>query len=231
MTGNMTALLYDASTWVLPVLFAITLHEASHGYVAWRLGDDTAYRLGRVTFNPLKHVDPFGTVILPALLFMTSGFLFGWAKPVPVNFGRLNRPRRDMVLVAAAGPASNLVLAAVSALGFHLLPFASETLGAWLKQALEVSVFINLVLAVLNMLPLPPLDGGRVAVGLLPRALAMLLARLERWGLLILIGGLFLLPMLGRQIGLNLDVFRWLILEPISWLWPIFDAISGHELG
>jgi Zn-dependent protease len=231
LTGDMTSLIYDASTLVLPVLFAITLHEASHGYVAWRLGDDTAYRLGRVTFNPLKHVDPFGTVILPALLFMTSGFLFGWAKPVPVNFGRLNRPRRDMVLVAAAGPASNLVLAAVSALGFHLLPFASETLGAWLKQALEVSVFINLVLAVLNMLPLPPLDGGRVAVGLLPRALAMLLARLERWGLLILIGGLFLLPMLGRQIGLNLDVFRWLILEPISWLWPIFDAISGHELG
>ncbi len=227
----MTSLIYDASTWVLPVLFAITLHEASHGYVAWRLGDDTAYRLGRVSFNPLRHVDPFGTVILPALLFMTGGFLFGWAKPVPVNFGRLNQPRRDMVLVAAAGPASNLVLAAISALGFHLLPFASETLGAWLKQALEVSVFINLVLAVLNMLPLPPLDGGRVAVGLLPRALAMLLARLERWGLLILIGGLFLLPMLGRQIGLNLDVFRWLILEPISWLWPIFDAISGHELG
>ncbi len=227
----MTSLIYDASTLVLPVLFAITLHEASHGYVAWRRGDDTAYRLGRVTFNPLKHVDPFGTVILPAMLFMAGGLLFGWAKPVPVNFGRLNRPRRDMVLVAAAGPASNLVLAAVSALGFHLLPFASETLGAWLKQALEVSVFINLVLAVLNMLPLPPLDGGRVAVGLLPRALAMLLARLERWGLLILIGGLFLLPMLGRQIGLNLDVFRWLILEPISWLWPIFDAISGHELG
>ena len=197
----MAALLYDASTWVLPVLFAITLHEASHGYVAWRLGDDTAYRLGRVTFNPLKHVDPFGTVVLPALLFITGGFLFGWAKPVPVNFGRLNRPRRDMVLVAAAGPASNLVLAAISALGFHLLPFASETLGNWLADALGKSILINLVLAVLNMLPLPPLDGGRVAVGLLPRALALPLARLERWGLLILIAGLFLVPMLGRQIS------------------------------
>ena len=231
MTGDFTALLYDASTWVLPVLFAITLHEASHGYVAWRLGDDTAYRLGRVTFNPLKHVDPFGTVVLPALLFMAGGFLFGWAKPVPVNFGRLNQPRRDMVLVAAAGPASNLVLAAVSALGFHLLPFTPETLGTWLADALGKSILINLVLAVLNMLPLPPLDGGRVAVGLLPRALALPLARLERWGLLILIGGLFLLPMLGRQIGLDLDLFHWLIGVPVNWLLPFFAAMAGLELG
>ena len=224
-------MLYEASTWVLPVLFAITLHEASHGYVAWRLGDDTAYRMGRVTFNPLRHVDPFGTVILPAMLFMTGGILFGWAKPVPVNFGRLNRPRRDMVLVAAAGPASNLVLATVSALGFHLIPFASVTLGTWLGDALGKSILINLVLAVLNMLPLPPLDGGRVAVGLLPRSLAEPLARLERWGLLILIGGLFLLPILGRQIGLDLDLFHWLIWLPVSLLWPIFAALAGIELG
>ena len=231
MTGDMAALLYDASTWVLPVLFAITLHEASHGYVAWRLGDDTAYRMGRVTFNPLKHVDPFGTVVLPALLFITGGFLFGWAKPVPVNFKRLNRPRRDMVLVAAAGPASNLVLAAISALGFHLLPFASETLGNWLADALGKSILINLVLAVLNMLPLPPLDGGRVAVGLLPRALALPLARLERWGLLILIAALFLVPMLGRQIGVNIDLFHWLIWVPVSWLLPLFAGLAGLELG
>ena len=231
MAGDFSALLYDASTWVLPVLFAITLHEASHGYVAWRLGDDTAYRMGRVTFNPLKHVDPFGTVVLPVMLFIAGGFLFGWAKPVPVNFGRLNRPRRDMVLVAAAGPASNLVLAAISALGFHLLPFASEALGAWLADALGKSILINLVLAVLNMLPLPPLDGGRVAVGLLPRALAVPLARLERLGLLILIGGLFLLPMLGRQIGLDLDLFHWLIWVPVEWLLPLFAAIAGLELG
>lgn len=227
----MASLLYEASTWVLPVLFAITLHEAAHGYVAWRLGDDTAYRLGRVTFNPFRHVDPFGTVVLPALLFITGGFLFGWAKPVPVNFGRLHQPRRDMVLVAAAGPASNLALATVSALGFHLLPFASATLGQWLGDALGKSILINLVLAVLNMLPLPPLDGGRVAVGLLPRALAVPLARLERWGLLILIGGLFLLPMLGREIGVNLDLFHWLIWVPVSWLLPIFAALAGLKLG
>jgi Zn-dependent protease len=227
----MTSVLYEASTWVLPVLFAITLHEASHGYVAWRLGDDTAYRMGRVTFNPLKHVDPFGTVVLPIMLFIAGGVLFGWAKPVPVNFGRLNRPRRDMVLVAAAGPASNLVLATISALGFHLLPFASETLANWLASALYKSILINLVLAVLNMLPLPPLDGGRVAVGLLPRSLAIPLARLERWGLLILIGGLFLLPMLGRQIGVDLDLFHWLIWVPVSLLWPIFAALAGLNMG
>lgn len=227
----MTSVLYEASTWVLPVLFAITLHEASHGYVAWRLGDDTAYRMGRVTFNPLRHVDPFGTVVLPIMLFIAGGVLFGWAKPVPVNFGRLNRPRRDMVLVAAAGPASNLVLATISALGFHLLPFASETLANWLASALYKSILINLVLAVLNMLPLPPLDGGRVAVGLLPRSLAIPLARLERWGLLILIGGLFLLPMLGRQIGVDLDLFHWLIWVPVSLLWPIFAALAGLNMG
>ncbi len=227
----MTSVLYEASTWVLPVLFAITLHEASHGYVAWRLGDDTAYRMGRVTFNPLKHVDPFGTVVLPIMLFIAGGVLFGWAKPVPVNFGRLNRPRRDMVLVAAAGPASNLVLATISALGFHLLPFASATLGNWLADALGKSILINLVLAVLNMLPLPPLDGGRVAVGLLPRSLAVPFARLERWGLLILIGGLFLLPLLGREIGVDLDLFHWVIWVPVSWLLPIFAALAGLELG
>jgi Zn-dependent protease len=231
MGGDLSGILYDASTWVVPVLLAITLHEASHGYVAWRLGDDTAYRLGRVTFNPLKHVDPFGTIILPTVLFITGGFLFGWAKPVPVAFGRLRRPRRDMILVAAAGPGSNLVLAAVSALAIHLLPFASPVLAAWLYQALVKSILINLILAVFNMLPLPPLDGGRVAVGLLPRPLALRLARLERWGLFIIIGAVFLLPWLGRRLGIDLGIFYWLILTPVSWLWSIFDVLSGNVLG
>ncbi len=231
MGGDLSGILYDASTWVVPVLLAITLHEASHGYVAWRLGDDTAYRLGRVTFNPLKHVDPFGTIILPIVLFITGGFLFGWAKPVPVAFGRLRRPRRDMILVAAAGPGSNLVLAAVSALAIHLLPFASPVLAAWLYQALVKSILINLILAVFNMLPLPPLDGGRVAVGLLPRPLALRLARLERWGLFIIIGAVFLLPWLGRRLGIDLGIFYWLILTPVSWLWSIFDVLSGNVLG
>ena len=231
MGGDFSGILYDASTWVVPVLLAITLHEASHGYVAWRLGDDTAYRLGRVTFNPFKHVDPFGTVILPTVLFITGGFIFGWAKPVPVAFGRLRHPRRDMILVAAAGPASNLALATVSALAIHLVTFASPVLAAWLIKTLFHSILINLVLAVLNMLPLPPLDGGRVAVGLLPRPLAQRLARLERWGLLILIGGLFVLPFLGDKVGLDLDLFRWLILAPISWLWPRSASETDREIG
>ncbi len=229
--GDISGLLYEASTWVLPVLLAITLHEASHGFVASRLGDDTALRLGRVTFNPLKHVDPFGTVALPLLLFLTGGFLFGWAKPVPVNFARLHPRRLGMILVAAAGPASNLLLAAVSALAFHLVPLASPAVGAWLGDTLSKSILINLVLAVLNMLPLPPLDGGRVLVGLLPVALARPIARLERWGLLILIAGLFLLPMLGRQIGVDLDLFHWLIWVPVSWMLPLFAALAGFELG
>jgi Zn-dependent protease len=231
MDGDFSGILYDASTWVVPVLLAITLHEASHGYVAWRLGDDTAYRLGRVTFNPFKHVDLFGTVILPTVLFILGGFLFGWAKPVPVAFGRLRHPRRDMILVAAAGPGSNLVLATASALAMHLLAFGSPVLAAWLYQALAKSILINLILAVFNMLPLPPLDGGRVAVGLLPRPLALRLARLERWGLFIIIGAVFLLPMLGRRLGIDLNFFYWLILTPVSWLWTIFDVLSGNVLG
>ncbi len=228
MGFEVAELIYTASTWVIPVLFAITLHEAAHGYVAWRLGDDTAYRLGRVTFNPFRHVDPFGTIILPALLLLIRApFLFGWAKPVPVHFGRLRRPRRDMVIVAAAGPAANLILATISALLFNLLWLLPEVASTWTQLMLRNSILLNLVLAVFNMLPLPPLDGGRVAVGLLPRALAMPLARLERFGFLILIGLIFLLPMLGRQLGIDLNLFYWLIAKPVNWLLPFFGALAG----
>ncbi len=220
--------LYIASVWVLPVLLAITLHEAAHGFVAWRLGDDTAWRLGRVSFNPLRHVDLFGTVILPAmLLILRAPFLFGWAKPVPVAFHRLRQPRRDMVLVAAAGPAANLILATGSALLFHLLPLLPQSLAGWLGSNLFNSILINLVLAVFNMLPLPPLDGGRVAVGLLPDVLARPLARLERFGFLIIIGVIFLLPMLGRQVGIDLNVFYWIIGVPVEWLAGFFVTLAG----
>ncbi len=215
---NIDDILFLASVWVLPVLIAITLHEAAHGWAAHKLGDDTAYRLGRVTFNPLAHIDPFGTVILPAILISLGGILFGWAKPVPANFSRLGRPRRDMVLVAAAGPAINIGLAIVSALALHLVPLLGGNLSEWVLRNLINSMNINLILAIFNMLPLPPLDGGRVAVGILPRQLALPLARLERSGLFILIGLIFILPMLGREFGVNLDIFRWLVLAPLEFL-------------
>jgi Zn-dependent protease len=197
----------EASTWVIPVIIAITFHEAAHGFVALACGDTTAWRLGRVSLNPLKHIDPFGTLLLPGLLLLLrSPFLFGYAKPVPVNFKALGHPRRDMVLVALAGPGTNLVLAMAAALAFHLVVYLPEPSNRWVAQNLEHALVINVVLAVFNMLPLPPLDGGRVLVGLLPRPLATPIAALEPFGMLILIAILFLVPLLGAQLGLDLSI-------------------------
>jgi Zn-dependent protease len=211
-------LIQQITIWVLPVLLAITLHEAAHGFAALRLGDDTAYRLGRVTLNPLKHIDPFGTIIMPALLLISGApFLFGYAKPVPVNFRRLRDPKRGMVLVAAAGPGMNLALALASVI---LLRLWLETTGmreGWVSGTLQASLVLNLVLAVFNMIPLPPLDGGRVAVGLLPRSLAMPLARLERWGMFIVLG-LLILPSVSEQLGRRVDVLGWLLDVPVRFL-------------
>ncbi len=218
-----------ASVWVIPILLAITLHEAAHGWVALRLGDDTAYRLGRVTFNPFRHIDPFGTVLLPALLLFASGgrMMFGFAKPGPVNFARLRRPRQDMVLVAAAGPATNLVLAVVSAALFHVVPFLSGDVARWVAENLSNSVWINLLLCVLNLLPIPPLDGGRIAVGLLPPPLAMRLARLERFGIFIILGAVFILPWIGGALGVDLNVFWWLVGGPAAYLSGLIATLVG----
>jgi Zn-dependent protease len=220
LSSDIPALLLTIAIIAIPIILAITLHEASHGFVAWKLGDDTAYRLGRVTFNPLKHIDPFGTILLPALMYYVtsaagSPFLFGYAKPVPVNFRRLRNPRRDMVLVAAAGPGINIALAIASALALHLVMPGESAIAQAFRQMLALSIIANVILALFNMLPLPPLDGGRVAVGLLPYPLSLYLARLERYGLFILLALIFLLPWLGRQAGLDLDIIRW-ILHPLA---------------
>ena len=223
------AIAFTASIWVLPVLFAITLHEAAHGWVAWRLGDETARALGRISLNPLRHIDPVGTVLIPAVLLFGSGgrMMFGFAKPVPVDFSRLRKPRRDMVLVAAAGPGSNILLAVISALLIHGSVLFDADIERWIMHNLVNSVWINLLLAVFNMLPLPPLDGGRIAVGLLPPELARQLMRIERAGMIIILTALFILPWISGKIGFDLNIFRWLIGEPTAYLMDLVFSLTG----
>jgi Zn-dependent protease len=213
----------------LPLVIAITFHEAAHGFVAHHFGDNTAWERGRVTFNPLKHIDPFGTLLLPALLlFAHSPFLFGYAKPVPVNFRALRSPRIDMVWVALAGPATNIILALVAATAFHALPYVPAGAAQWIADNLKNALVINVVLAIFNMLPIPPLDGGRVAVGLLPNVLAIPLARLEPYGMLILIGILILLPLAGSQLGLNLDVISVILRTLTGYVLRLLLVVTGN---
>jgi Zn-dependent protease len=175
------------AVYALPVIFAITVHEAAHGFAARYFGDMTADRAGRITLNPLKHIDPIGTILLPALTLLVGGILFGWAKPVPVDFSRLRHPKRDMLWVAAAGPASNFVMALFWALMIKFAVTVPSVYSEPLGLMGQAGVMINVVLMVLNLLPLPPLDGGRIAVSLLPNRMAYQYAQIERYGFIILI--------------------------------------------
>lgn len=207
-----------------PVILAVTLHEAAHGYVAQHFGDDTATNAGRVTLNPLKHIDLFGTIILPAFLILSkAGFWFGYAKPVPVNFGALRHPKRDMIWVAAAGPGMNVLLAIISVILLLIALRTELATSTWLIAMLWYSVEVNLVLAVLNLWPIPPLDGSKIAIGLLPPALALPLWRLSRYGLVVLLAIFFLAPLAG------IDIFGWAINKPVRFLErPIVALLQYH---
>jgi Zn-dependent protease len=216
---NILASILGVAVYAVPAILAITLHEAAHGYAALTFGDPTARDAGRLSLNPIRHVDPMGTIVLPAFLILTQApFLFGWAKPVPVNFNRLRSPRADMVWVALAGPGMNIALALVSGVLLRAVPLDPGLIGTVVGAALQFSIFINVILAVFNMIPLPPLDGGRVAVGLLPIPLARALARTEKYGILLLLGVLIGLPWLGSAIGVDLNIFAGFIL-------PIVDSV------
>ena len=181
-------LIQKIAIWALPVLFAITAHEAAHAYVARQFGDKTAWMLGRCSFNPLKHIEPFGTVLLPALCLAVGGFIFGWAKPVPVRFGNLRQPKRDMLWVSAAGPGANLLMAVLWALLFKLALAMSNDYTEPMALMAQAGILINVMLMVLNLLPIPPLDGGRMLMSVLPNRQAWQLSRLEPYGMWILIG-------------------------------------------
>ncbi len=221
----------------IPAIVAITLHEAAHGYAALALGDDTARQQGRLSLNPLRHIDDVGTLIVPGFLILSQvltigrvAFLFGWAKPVPVSAWRFADPRRGMMIVAAAGPAMNFALAWIAAVLLHLTPGLPEALGDLPDEFLQLFILSNLVLGLFNLLPIPPLDGGRIIVGLLPERAAMAWARLERAGIAVVVLVVFLLPLGLRQIGINWDPVGHALNRVIPWAFGLILRLAGHDV-
>jgi len=186
----MDDIIQKIAVYAIPVIFAITVHEAAHGYVARMFGDNTAYVLGRVTLNPLKHIDPLGTIVIPIAMVLLTGFMFGWAKPVPVDWGSLRKPKRDMIWVAAAGPGVNLVMAVIWALVYRTLSAAGVE-ESYFYYVAQAGIAVNLVFMALNLLPIPPLDGGRIVSGLLPTRMSIAYSRIEPYGFFILLGLMF----------------------------------------
>ncbi len=230
------AAIVDIALAVVAAVLAITLHEAAHGYAAHALGDDTAKQAGRLSLNPLRHVDRFGTIILPGILLISQlltigrvAFMFGWAKPVPVNPWGFRHPRRGMALVAAAGPASNFVLAWLGALAMHVTDNWTGSRGDMAATFLEAFVITNLALGLFNLLPIPPLDGGRIVVGLLPEALALRWARLERAGLVIVLLGVFIMPQVLRSAGIAFDPVGHGLEAVINDAYGLVMRLAGHD--
>ncbi|HEU5047080.1 MAG TPA: site-2 protease family protein [Rickettsiales bacterium] len=219
---------FEVSSFVIPLILAITLHEAAHGFAANMLGDDTAKRLGRVTLNPLRHIDRFGTIILPGLLIFTgSPFIIGWAKPVPVLFNRLRHPRSGTLWVSLAGPGTNLVLAFLSALALHLESFVTPEQAPWLYMNLYHSININIVLAIFNMIPVLPLDGGRVLGSLLPPRIAAVYARGERFGLMAVFLLFLAAGFLYNHQIIPFDLMQTLVYGPADWLRMVLLHLAG----
>jgi Zn-dependent protease len=195
----------EISLWLVPLIFAVSAHEAGHAYVARFCGDFTASKMGRITLNPIPHIDRFGTIFIPIICLLSpAGFIFGYAKPVPINVTALKSPRRDMALVAGAGPLVNIIIALISAILMHLTLVSPEWFWSWWIAMLERSILLNIILAVFNCIPLLPLDGGRIVVSLMPFPLAKRLVALEKYGIVIIVFVLFLLPLIGVWVGLDL---------------------------
>ena len=226
---GISSFLANLSFMAFPILLAITLHEASHGYVANLLGDPTAKRLGRLSLNPIVHVDLFGTVLLPLVTYFLAGFIFGYAKPVPVDFRNLRNPKRDMIWVALAGPAANAALALGGGALALTLGVVPEFFKEWLYLNIQFMIFFNCIIGVLNLMPILPLDGGRVLAGLLPGALAREFSRLERYGIVLFVGIFFLLPMLLRNLGIGFNPSEILIFRPACGVYAMVANLFGLE--